>query len=71
MDAHQTSRFGKIVQHNPTTLTMEHKNKWKNTKLMDKYYVGGVIVIPYPVFGVIINIVSKENISYHVMIGGI
>jgi hypothetical protein len=36
---------------------------------MDGYRVVGVIAIPYPIFGVIINIVSKELIAYRVKIG--
>jgi hypothetical protein len=38
---------------------------------MEGYYVVGVIAIPYPGFGVIINIVSKHDITYHVTIGDI
>ena len=38
---------------------------------MDGYYVIGVTPIPYPCLGVIINIVSKEDNTYHVTIGDI
>jgi hypothetical protein len=38
---------------------------------MDGYYVVGVIAIPYPRFGVIIKIVSKEDNAYHATIGDI
>ena len=38
---------------------------------MEGYYVVGVTGIPYPGFGVIINIVSKHDITYHVTIGDI
>ena len=37
---------------------------------MDSYYVIGVTAIPYPGFGVLINIVS-EDIAYCVTIGDI
>jgi hypothetical protein len=64
-DAHPTSRFLKIMHHNPTTPTIDHKNKWKSDGFMDIYYVVGVISIPYPRFGMIINIVSKDDNFYH------
>jgi hypothetical protein len=35
---------------------------------MDGYYVFGVTAIPYPRFGVLFNIVSKDNIKYFVTI---
>ena len=38
---------------------------------MDGYFVVGVTAIPYEGFGVIINIISKENIIQHVTIGDI
>ena len=38
---------------------------------MKDYYVVGGIAIPYPIFGVIINIVSKENNSYSITIDDI
>ena len=38
---------------------------------MDGYYVVGVTAIPYPGFGMLINIVSKEDIAYHVIIGDV
>ena len=38
---------------------------------MEDYYMIGVIAIPYPSFGVIINIVSKEGIAYRVVNGDI
>ena len=50
---------------------VDHKNKWKKAKLMDIYYVVGVIAIPYPIFGVLINVVSKEDIAYLVTTGDI
>ena len=40
-----------------------HKNKWESVGLMDGYYVVGVNGIPYPRFGVIINIISNEDIA--------
>jgi hypothetical protein len=49
----------------------EHKNKWENAGLIDGYYMVVVTVIPYPGVGVIINIVSKEDITYCVTIGNI
>lgn len=38
---------------------------------MDIYYDVGVIAIMYPQFGVIVNIISKVDNSYHVIIGDI
>ena len=38
------------------------------TRPMDGYYVVGVTAIPYPGFGVLIIIVSKEDIAYCVTI---
>ena len=38
---------------------------------MDGYYVVVMIAIPYQGFGVIINIVSKEDNAHHVTIGDI
>lgn len=54
---------------NPTISSMDNKYTWKSALLMDGYYV--VIAIPYVGFGVIINIISKEDTSYHVTIGDI
>jgi hypothetical protein len=36
---------------------------------MDGYYVVGITAIPYLGFGVLINIISKEDITYRVTIG--
>ena len=49
----------------------DHKNKWKSAGLMDGCYVVGVTATPYPGFRVIINMVFKEDITYHVTIGDI
>ena len=49
----------------------DYKNKWENAGLIEGFHVVGVTVIPYPGFGVIINIVSKQDITYHVTIGDI
>ena len=38
---------------------------------MDSYYVAGVTAIPYPGYGVIINIVSTDDIKYRITIGDI
>ena len=62
-DAHTRFKFGKTVRRTPTTPMAVHKNKWESAELMDGYYVVGVTVIPYPGYGVIINIVSKEDIT--------
>ena len=70
-DAHPTFKFGKTVHRNPTAQLADHKNKWESVGLMDGYYVVGVSAIPYPGFGVIINIVPKHDITYHVTIGDI
>ena len=53
-----------------TTPTADYKIKWESTKLMDCYYVVGVTAIPYPTFGVLINI-SKKDIAYRVTISNI
>ena len=39
----------------------EHKNKWESALHTDGYYVVGVTPIPYPGYGCIITIVSKEK----------
>lgn len=39
------------------------RNKWESTGLMDRYFVVGVTSSSYPCFGVIINIVSEEDIA--------
>jgi hypothetical protein len=70
-DVHPTFKFGKIVRRNPTTPTAYHKNKWKSVGLMDGHYVVGVTAIPYPGYGVIINIVSKVDITYRITISDI
>jgi hypothetical protein len=57
-----------IVHHNPTTPTTKHKNKWESDILMDIYYVVGVNAIPYLGLGVIINIISKHDNTYYVII---
>ena len=70
-DAHPTFRFGKTMLHNPTTSMAYHKNKWESVGLMNSYYVVGVTAISYPGYEVIINIVSKEDITYRIIIGNI
>ena len=70
-DTHPTSRFDKAMCHNLLTLTKIHKYKWERTGLIDGYYMVGVNDIPYPRFGVLINIGSKEDIVYHITIGDI
>jgi hypothetical protein len=68
-NAHPTSRFGKSVRCNLVPPTVDHKNKWESAGLTDGYYVVGITAIPYPGFGVLINIVFKEDITYRVTIG--
>ena len=51
--------------HNKLQIQMEHY--WTRVHLL----CGWVIAIPYPNFGVIMNIVSKEDTSNHVTIGNI
>ena len=68
-DAHPTLKFGKSVHCNLATPTIDYKNKWENAELMGSYYVVEITAIPYPGFGVLINIVSKEDITYRVTIG--
>jgi hypothetical protein len=70
-DAHPTFMFGKTMRRNPTAPLADHKNKWESAGLMEGYYVVGITAISYPGFGVIINIVSKHDITYHVTIGDI
>jgi hypothetical protein len=70
-DAHLTSKFGKSMRRNLTTPVIDHKNIWESVGLMDGYYVVGITVISYPRFGVLINIVFKEDITYRVTIGNI
>ena len=70
-DAHPTFRFRKTIHRNPTTPTANHKNKWESAGLMDGYYMVGVTTIPYPGYGVIIKIISKEDIIYRMTIGDI
>jgi hypothetical protein len=69
LNADPTSRFGKYVRRNLSALTINHKNKWNNIGFIDGYYVVEIIAIPYPRFGVLINIVYKEDIIYYVTIG--
>ena len=38
---------------------------------MEDSYVVGITAIPYPDFGVRINIITKQDITYHVTIGDI
>ena len=67
---HPTSKSEKPVCRNLATPIAEHKNEWESDGLMDSYYVIGVTAIPYPGFGVLINIVY-EDIAYCVTIGDI
>lgn len=48
LDALSTSNFSKIMHHNAIIRAIEDTNKLENDGLMDKYYVVGVIAIPYP-----------------------
>ena len=59
------------MRRNLTTLMVDHKNKWESVGLMDNYNVVGIFVTPYPRLGVLINIVSKEDIAYYVTIGDV
>ena len=65
-DAHPTFRFGKLVHRNLTASTADYKNKWESVGFMDGYYMVGVTAIPYPCYGVIINIFSQKDITYHI-----
>ena len=64
-------KIGTNLSRDPTTPIVGHKNKWESSRLTDGYYVVGVTPIPYHGFGVIIYVVSKANIAYHVTIGNI
>ena len=57
------------MHRNLASLTIDYQNKWESAELMDDYYVVGIIAIPYPRFKVLINIVSKKDIMYRVIIG--
>lgn len=59
-NAHPTSRLLKTMPCNLATIMADYKNKWENTGLVDNYYVVGITVISYPIFGLIINIASKK-----------
>ena len=50
---------------------MDHRNNWESIELMGRYYVVGITPISYPCFGVIINIMSKEDNTHNVKIGDI
>jgi len=66
MDFHPTSSFGKIVRCNLPILTAIHKTKWKIAGFIYNYYMVGVTTISYPGFGVLINILFKEDILHTV-----
>ena len=63
LDAYPTFRFGKTVRRNPTSPMADHKNKWESVGLINDYCVVGVSAIPYPGYGVIINIIDKDDIT--------
>jgi hypothetical protein len=71
LNAHPTFRFKKTIHRNLSTLTTYCKRKWESVGLMDGYYVVGVTAIPYLGFGVLLNIVSKDDIAHQVTIGDI
>ena len=50
-------------------MSTKHTNKWESDGLMDIYYVVGVTTILYLEFGVIVNIISKEDNFYCITIG--
>ena len=56
------------MRQNPIAPLVDKKNKRESVELMEDYYVVGVTAIPYLGFGVIINIVFKHDIIYHVTI---
>ena len=70
-DTHPTSSFGKTMHCNLATSRANHKNNWK---VLDSWMVImwlAITAIPYIGFGVLINIISKEDIAYCVTIGDI
>ena len=71
LDALSTSNFSKIMHHNAIIRAIEDTNKLENDGLMDKYYVVGVIAIPYPRFGMFTNIISIHDNSWCVAIDDI
>jgi hypothetical protein len=71
LDDQANSKFENIVCHNLAALTIDHKNEWESAKLIDHYFLVGVTAIPYLLFGKLIIIVFKEDISYHVTLGDI
>ena len=64
-------QISKILRCNLATLTTYYKNKWEIIRFMEGYFVVGVTTIPYPRFGVIINIVSKDDIPHPLTIDNI
>ena len=70
-DMHPTFKFLKAMGCNSIAPTAYHKNKGKTDGLMNEYYVVRVIAITCLGFGVIINIISKDDSSYHVTIDDI
>lgn len=46
-DVHPPFKFKKLVHRNLVAPMIYHKDKWKNLRLMDGYYVVGVTNIPY------------------------
>ena len=70
LDARSTSRFGKsALQSNNAECKLQKQIGECGT--YEQLLRGGVSAILCPWFGVIINIVSKEDIAYHVTIGDI
>ena len=59
---------GNALQSGYTHNNSPPPKKGDSVKFMEGYYVVGVTTIPYLGFGVIINIVSKEDNSYRVTI---
>ena len=60
------ARFTKTMCWNPTTPVVDYKNYWDNDGLVDEYYVVRAIAIPYLEYGVIIDIIHKEDVTNRV-----
>jgi hypothetical protein len=58
----------KSIQQNPSTPTINHRNKWESASIMTKYYVIHVTMIPYPNYGCIITLVTSRKQIYLISI---
>ena len=59
----------KVARRILATPTTNHKNTWESAGFKVGYYVVGIFVILYLGYEMLFNIVFKEYIAYHVIIG--